>query len=94
MVASLCACMGFVNPKLVRRKLRKHKIAKAGRFYDFKSEKGIEEVYQAILGTGLKAEAFEGAQYNRIAHVRSMINKGLIGTDLRWKATETIEAAE
>lgn len=57
---------------------------------------GVDEVYQAILGTGLKAEAFEGAQYNRIAHVRSMINKGLIGTDLRWKELvgEAIEAAE
>jgi integrase len=32
------------SPKSVRRKLRKRKIAKGGRFYDFKSEKGIEEV--------------------------------------------------
>ena len=31
------------SPKTVRRKLRKRKIAKGGRFYDFKSEKGIEE---------------------------------------------------
>jgi len=60
------------------------------------AKRGVDEVYQAILGTGLKAEAFEGEQYNRIAHVRSMIKKGLIGTDLRWKEQvgENIEAAE
>ncbi len=63
---------------------------------EWTAKKGVDEVYQAILGTGLKAEAFEGAQYNRIAHVRSMIEQGLVGTDLRWKEPvgEAIEAAE
>lgn len=59
------------------------------------AKKGVDEVYQAILGSGLKAEDFEGAQYNRIAHVRSMIDKDLIGTNLRWKvAARSTEAAE
>ncbi len=30
-------------PKMVRRKLRKHGIKKTGRFYDFKSETGVDE---------------------------------------------------
>ncbi|MGI9508477.1 MAG: NAD-dependent epimerase/dehydratase family protein [Geminicoccaceae bacterium] len=59
--------------------------------------RGVDEVYQAILGSGLKAEDFEGAQYNRIAHVRALINRGEIRTDLRWKKpvrTRPVETAE
>ncbi len=56
------------------------------------AEKGVDEVYQAILGSDLKAEDFEGAMYNRIAHVRSLVSKGVLSTDLRWR--ETAETAE
>ncbi len=58
------------------------------------AKRGVDEVYQAILGSGLKAEDFEGAQYNRIAHVRSLIRRGRIGTDLRWQQPADVEAIE
>lgn len=64
---------------------------------NWNAKRGVDEVYQAILGSDLKAEDFEGAQYNRIAHVRSLINRGKIGTDLRWREpadAHPIEAAE
>ncbi|MGH6945515.1 MAG: NAD-dependent epimerase/dehydratase family protein [Geminicoccaceae bacterium] len=46
---------------------------------------GIEEVYRAVRAARLAAEDFEGARYNRIAHVRRLMTQGRVGSDLRWQ---------
>lgn len=45
---------------------------------------GIDEVYQVVRDSGLNAQDFEGARYNRIAHVRALIEGDRLGTNLRW----------
>ena len=46
--------------------------------------RGIDEVYQIVRGSGLDAKDFEGERYNRIAHVRSLIEGDKLSTSLRW----------
>ena len=46
--------------------------------------RGIDEVYQVVRGSGLDAKDFEGERYNRIAHVRSLIEGDKLSTSLRW----------
>ncbi|MGF1474616.1 MAG: NAD-dependent epimerase/dehydratase family protein [Geminicoccaceae bacterium] len=45
---------------------------------------GIIEVRDAIERAGVSPEDFEGARYNRIAHVRRLLDSGRLQRDLRW----------
>jgi nucleoside-diphosphate-sugar epimerase len=47
---------------------------------------GAEELYFAYKRTGLTVQDFEGIRYKRIAHVRALIEEGLLDETLRWKA--------
>lgn len=50
---------------------------------DWTVRKGVEELYAAYQAHGLTLEEFESGRYLRIRHVRSLIEKGRLSTDLR-----------
>jgi nucleoside-diphosphate-sugar epimerase len=52
------------------------------------ARKGIEELHDAFVGTGLKQSDFEGIRFKRIAHIRHLISQNLLGRDLRWTEGE------
>ncbi|MEL6430112.1 MAG: SDR family oxidoreductase [Planctomycetota bacterium] len=50
-------------------------------------KKGVEELYAAYKDHGLTLDEFESGRYLRIRHVRSLIESGALGTDLRFTGT-------
>ena len=50
--------------------------------------KGVEELYEAYRTHGMTLEDLTGPRYQRIKHVRDMIARGLLGTDLRWQTPD------
>ncbi|MEL7029374.1 MAG: SDR family oxidoreductase, partial [Pseudomonadota bacterium] len=48
--------------------------------------RGVEELYGAFCDANLKLEEFEGERFMRIAHVKSLIEKGALDDTLRWTA--------
>lgn len=62
---------------------------------DFKPQwdarKGVQELYEAYQKVGLTLEEFEGSKYQRIAHIKYLLNSGKLDSDLRWqKETLTV----
>lgn len=53
------------------------------------ARKGVEECYAAFQRHGLTLEEFEGPKYQRLAHVRMLMGKKIIGGDLRFITAET-----
>ena len=57
---------------------------------DFKPQwnarKGVEELYSIFKANQLSVDAFEGDEYQRIAHVRRLLKDNELRTDLRWTA--------
>jgi nucleoside-diphosphate-sugar epimerase len=49
-------------------------------------KRGAEELYHAFQATGLSAGDYEGPKYKRIAHIRHLIDAGLLDRKLRWTA--------
>jgi len=47
------------------------------------ARKGAQELYDAYRKVGVKLEDFEGPRYQRIAHVRQLLERGTIDADLR-----------
>ena len=47
---------------------------------------GARQLYDAYLLHGVRLDEFEGPKYKRIDHIQELMHKGLLGTDLRWKA--------
>jgi nucleoside-diphosphate-sugar epimerase len=47
---------------------------------------GAQELYQAYLHVGITVEEFEGPKYARIAHVRRLLNQGVLDSSLRRPA--------
>lgn len=45
--------------------------------------KGAEQLYAAYKKSGITLEEFEGARYNRIAHIRKLLADNLLDGDLR-----------
>lgn len=60
----------------------------AVKLHDFKPQwtarRGIEQLYEEYKKVGLTLEEFEGIKYMRIAHVKHLIQKGLLDKDLLW----------
>jgi len=54
--------------------------------------RGVEELYDAYTRTDLTLADFEGQKFKRIAHVKHLVESGALGTDLRWKQPELVEA--
>lgn len=47
------------------------------------ARKGAEQLYAAYRSSGITLEEFEGPRYQRIAHIRKLIEEGLLSPDLR-----------
>lgn len=47
------------------------------------ARRGIEQLFEAFQRTGLKLDDFEGERYKRIAHIKKLVEDGVIGRDLR-----------
>jgi len=48
------------------------------------ARKGAEQLYEAYRNSGLTLEEFEGPRYQRIAHIRKLIEDGVIDSELRY----------
>jgi nucleoside-diphosphate-sugar epimerase len=49
------------------------------------AHRGAEEIFDAIKKSGLTSiEEFEGPPYNRIAHIKKLINSGKLDNNLQW----------
>jgi hypothetical protein len=44
---------------------------------------GAEQLYEAYRLSGLTLEAFEGPRYQRIGHVKKLLQEGILNADLR-----------
>jgi nucleoside-diphosphate-sugar epimerase len=49
-------------------------------------ERGIRQLYECYREVGLKLEEFEGARFQRIAHVKQLLAEQRLDEDLRWVA--------
>jgi nucleoside-diphosphate-sugar epimerase len=47
------------------------------------ARKGAEQLYAAYKNSGITLEEFEGARYNRIAHIRKLLADGKLDNELR-----------
>ena len=45
---------------------------------------GAKELYARYCEFGLAAEDFEGARYQRLAYLKSLLSRGLLDASLRW----------
>jgi nucleoside-diphosphate-sugar epimerase len=45
--------------------------------------RGAEQIYAAYRSSGLKLEEFEGPRYQRISHIKKLIDEGIVDADLR-----------
>lgn len=50
------------------------------------ARKGVEELYAAYRKVGLTLAEFEGDRYQRIAHIKYLLQSGQLGEDLRWRS--------
>lgn len=48
------------------------------------ARKGIEQLYQAFKRYGLRADDLEGPRFKRLGHVRSLMEAGVVNSDLRF----------
>jgi len=49
------------------------------------AETGARQLHAEFERVGVSLEDFEGPKYKRVDHIRQLIEKGLLGSDLRWK---------
>ena len=49
------------------------------------ARKGAAELYEAYQKVGLTLEEFEGTKYQRIAHIKYLIDNKLLDGELRWQ---------
>lgn len=64
------------------------KIAKALPAFkpEWDARRGAEQLYAAYKKSGVTLEEFEGARYNRIAHIRKLLADGALDGELRVRA--------
>jgi nucleoside-diphosphate-sugar epimerase len=48
--------------------------------------RGVEQLYEAFKERGLTVEDLTGSRYQRIAHIKSLLEGGRLDLDLRWRA--------
>jgi hypothetical protein len=48
--------------------------------------RGVEQLYEAFKEHGLTVEDLTGSRYQRIAHIKSLLEGGRLDLDLRWRA--------
>ena len=49
---------------------------------------GARQLYEAYMQTGLTLEEFEGPRYQRIAHIKSLLQNGVLDDTLRYQKVE------
>ncbi|MDJ0598215.1 MAG: SDR family oxidoreductase [Crocosphaera sp.] len=54
------------------------------------ARKGAQELYDIYQKVGLTLEEFEGEKYQRIAHLKSLISRQRLDSNLRWQNLEKI----
>lgn len=52
------------------------------------ARRGVIELYEAYQKVGLTLDEFEGFKFKRIAHVKQLIDEGLLDSSLRWVIPE------
>lgn len=57
------------------------------------ARKGARELYETYKKIGLSVEDFEGPRFKRIAHIRKLMEDGLLESSLRWAGQEKALAA-
>ena len=57
------------------------------------AKKGARELYEVYKKVGLTLEEFEGPKFQRIGHIRKLIEDGIIDAKLRHTATKRAKAA-
>jgi nucleoside-diphosphate-sugar epimerase len=57
------------------------------------ARKGAEQLYQSFVANGVTVDDFEGPRYKRIAHIKQLIDGGLIDTNLRVLKTDAVALA-
>lgn len=53
---------------------------------------GAEELHRAFLQQGLELDDLTGARFQRIKHVQDLIERDLLGADLRWRTADLEDA--
>jgi hypothetical protein len=46
---------------------------------------GAESLYAAYVKEGVQVEAFEGAQFRRVDHIKLLTSEGKLDSSLRWR---------
>jgi nucleoside-diphosphate-sugar epimerase len=58
--------------------------------HDFKPQwtarRGVEQLYEVFSRVGLTLDDFEGERFKRIAHIKKLIDGGLLSRRLRWNS--------
>ena len=49
--------------------------------------RGVEELYEAYQKVGLTLDDFEGERFKRIAHIKKLVDDGLLTQNLRWTSS-------
>ncbi len=52
---------------------------------EWDARRGAEQLYAAYRRSGVTLEEFEGERYQRIGHIQSLIDNGVLGGDLRHR---------
>jgi nucleoside-diphosphate-sugar epimerase len=47
--------------------------------------RGVAQLHEACQTVGIRAGEFEDARYNRIEHLKQLLDQGRLGDDLRWQ---------
>lgn len=55
---------------------------------------GAEQLYTAYRAAPLDLESFEGPRFQRIGHIRQLLAEGILGPDLRHRATNAAAVAD
>ena len=48
------------------------------------ARRGAQELYDSYRRLGLELDDFEGPRYKRIAHIKRLLNEGMLDNSLRW----------
>jgi hypothetical protein len=55
--------------------------------------RGAEQLYETYREVGLSLEEFEGPRFQRIAHVKQLVESGKLDASLRWVDDRRTESA-
>jgi nucleoside-diphosphate-sugar epimerase len=49
------------------------------------ARQGAQQLHEAYTRTGVKLDDFEGMRFQRVAHLKALLESGKLGPDLRWR---------